>query len=72
QYSILAALTVDGYIAVQVTPESYDSLEFYMFVQEHVLPQMNPYPDEQSVLALDNCRIHHNEPLAELVAAAGC
>jgi transposase len=33
---------------------------------------MNPYPDACSVLVLDNCRIHHNEALVELVHAAGC
>ena len=33
---------------------------------------MNPFPDERSVLVLDNCRIHHNEALSELVHAAGC
>lgn len=32
---------------------------------------MNPYPAKRSVIVLDNCRIHHNEALAELVAAAG-
>lgn len=35
------------------------------------LPQMNPYPAEQSVLVLDNCRIHHNNAIVELVHAAG-
>lgn len=36
------------------------------------LPQMNPYPDFRSVLVLDNCRIHHNEALVDMVRAAGC
>jgi hypothetical protein len=35
------------------------------------LPQMNPYPAERSVLVLDNCRIHHNDAIVELVHAAG-
>ena len=35
------------------------------------LPQMNPFPAERSVLVLDNCRIHHNEALVELVMSAG-
>jgi transposase len=33
---------------------------------------MNPFPDERSVLVLDNCRIHHNEALTDFVHAAGC
>jgi hypothetical protein len=32
---------------------------------------MNPFPAERSVLVLDNCRIHHNDAIAELVQAAG-
>jgi len=33
---------------------------------------MKPYPDARSVLVLDNCRIHHNDALLDLVWAAGC
>ena len=32
---------------------------------------MNAYPAERSVLVLDNCRIHHNEALVDLVHSAG-
>src|SRR5882762_3954641 len=35
------------------------------------LPQMNPWPDNQSVLIVDNCRIHHNYALVDLVHSAG-
>ena len=87
RYSLVAALTVDGYIAAHAVPGSFDSIDFLEFVQEQVvclsftylsfadnpqLPQMNPYPDSCSVLVLDNCRIHHNEALVELIHAAGC
>ena len=32
---------------------------------------MNPFPAERSVLVLDNCRIHHNDAIVELVRSAG-
>ena len=32
---------------------------------------MNAFPAERSVLVLDNCRIHHNDVLVDLVKAAG-
>ena len=32
---------------------------------------MNPWPEEQSVIVMDNCRIHHNAKLVDLVNAAG-
>ena len=35
------------------------------------LLQMNPFPAEHLVLVLDNCQIHHNEALIELVMSAG-
>lgn len=71
RYSLLATMTVDGYLATHVVPGSYDSLEFYEFVQENVLPHLQPFPAERSILVLDNCRIHHNEALVQLVQSAG-
>jgi transposase len=89
RYSLVAAITTQGYIATRVIPGSYDSVEFFDFVAEQVvsqyylqsecfivqcslqLPQMNEYPGHRSILILDNCRIHHNAALVDLVNAAG-
>ncbi|KAF9470297.1 hypothetical protein BDN70DRAFT_764483, partial [Pholiota conissans] len=71
RYSLVAALSANGYIASDVVVGSFDSLNFLEFVQEKVLPQMNPYPAPRSVLVLDNCRIHHNEALINIIQAAG-
>ena len=35
------------------------------------LPQMNPYPQNKSVLILDNCAIHKSVALREVVEAKG-
>jgi hypothetical protein len=32
---------------------------------------MNPYPANRSILVMDNCRIHHNIELVDIVNAAG-
>jgi hypothetical protein len=32
---------------------------------------MNPFPAERSILVLDNCQIHHNDELVDLVRDAG-
>ena len=37
QYSLVAALTVDGYIASNVIPGSFDSMDFLEFIQEMVV-----------------------------------
>jgi hypothetical protein len=89
RFSLLAALTIEGYMAVRVVEGSFDAYEFWDFVQEEVvrvctylsvtltaheypkLINMNPYPDARSVLIMDNCNIHHNDALVDLVHAAG-
>ena len=37
RYSLVAALTVDGYIASHVIPGSFDSMDFLEFIQEEVV-----------------------------------
>lgn len=37
RYSLLAAMSVDGYIACEVVPGSFDSIEFLEFVQDKVV-----------------------------------
>jgi len=32
---------------------------------------MNPFPEPRSTLVLDNCHIHHNPALVDLVEGAG-
>ncbi|THU94097.1 hypothetical protein K435DRAFT_669111, partial [Dendrothele bispora CBS 962.96] len=71
RYSLVAAMSVKGYIATRVVEGSYDTAEFVDFIIEDVVPQMNAYPEEQSVLVLDNCRIHHCETLRDVLNAEG-
>jgi transposase len=40
----------------------------YNIIQQHYqAPQLNPYPGKQSVVILDNCSIHHDEDIHELI-----
>ncbi|KIO07409.1 hypothetical protein M404DRAFT_53791, partial [Pisolithus tinctorius Marx 270] len=70
QYSLVAAMTVDGYIAAEVVEGSYDCDLFCDFITQQLLPTMNPFPTERSVIVLDNCCIHHNEDLEAAVREA--
>lgn len=36
-YSLLAAMTTEGYISVDVVPGSYDTLSFFDFIAEQVV-----------------------------------
>ncbi|KAJ3924572.1 MAG: hypothetical protein NXY57DRAFT_858836, partial [Lentinula lateritia] len=65
QYSLVAAMSLEGYIAMQVVEGSLDSFEFFDFIIDEVLPQMKPFPDQHSVLVMDNCQIHHSDMLLE-------
>ncbi|PBK91806.1 hypothetical protein ARMGADRAFT_931596 [Armillaria gallica] len=67
QYSLIAAMSIDGYIAMRVQPGSFDSFGFFDFIIEDVLLLMNPYPEKQSVLVMDNCRIHHTNTLIDVL-----
>ncbi|KAJ4467503.1 hypothetical protein C8R41DRAFT_741756, partial [Lentinula lateritia] len=61
---LVAAMSLEGYIAVWVIEGSLDSFEFFDFIINE-LPQMKPFPDQHSVLVMDNCRIHHSDMLIE-------
>ncbi|KAF8169664.1 hypothetical protein BJ912DRAFT_912720 [Pholiota molesta] len=67
RYSLVAAMSQQGYIAAHIVPGSLDAFAFFDFIVEDVLPVMKPFPDENSVLIMDNCRIHHTETLQEVL-----
>jgi hypothetical protein len=87
RYSILAAITIDGYIGTRIVAGSVDGDEFFDFIVNDIvspdfgrcfdmltrlqLPQMNKFPNDRSVLILDNCAIHKSEYLREIIEAQG-
>ncbi|KAH7918421.1 hypothetical protein BV22DRAFT_979142, partial [Leucogyrophana mollusca] len=64
---IFPALSLDGYIALRVVKGAVNSIEFYDFVVNDVLPKMNRYPNARSVLIMDNCSIHKSDALCQAV-----
>ncbi|KAJ3503155.1 hypothetical protein NMY22_g18348 [Coprinellus aureogranulatus] len=67
RYSILPALTVDGIIALEIIEGSITKDIFLKFLREQVAPTLNPYPGKRSVVLLDNCSIHHDEDIRQLI-----
>ena len=65
RYSVLPALTMDGILYVHVTQGSFDGNLFQEFLTG-LLEVMNPYPQKNSVLVMDNCAIHHVDGVAEM------
>jgi hypothetical protein len=66
KYSILPALSLDGILDMVVIDGSMNKDVFMQFV-EGVLMEMNPFPGKNSVLVMDNARIHANEAVQALV-----
>lgn len=66
RYSILPVISLDGVLHLDILTRSWTADEFWPFV-EVLLGRMNPYPQKNSVLVLDNASAHHFEDLQELV-----
>jgi DDE superfamily endonuclease len=62
QYSvrwlILPAYSIHSYIVWDLLQGSYTAETFEIFIQEKVLPLCNPFSGPQSIIIIDNTRIH--------------
>ena len=83
RHSILPALTLHGIISLDVFEGFVNKDRFLSFLREQVVcifimhntrpervlqaPQLNPYPGKRSVVVLDNCSIHHDEEIRQLI-----
>jgi DDE superfamily endonuclease len=60
-YSVLPALTVDGYIACNVYQGAVNGATFKKFIED-LLPQCSRYPGPRSIIVMDNATIHNVSP----------
>jgi hypothetical protein len=69
-YSVLPALSLNGIIHVKIVENAFNMDSFNEFIME-LLDQMNPYDAEEhppnSVIILDNCRIHRSPEMIRTV-----
>jgi hypothetical protein len=68
RYSILPAISLDGVLHLDIMTRSWTSVEFRKYI-DTLLDQMNPFPQRNSVLIMDNATTHHFEGLREMVEA---
>ncbi|ODQ52480.1 hypothetical protein SAICODRAFT_42716, partial [Saitoella complicata NRRL Y-17804] len=59
RWSVLPALTTEGLKVLRIFQESFNADRFVEFIEEDLLPIIGPFPGPNSVIVLDNCRIHH-------------
>jgi len=56
----------DGIIAVDIIEGSYNTRRFARFI-DGLLGQMNPWPLPNSVIVMDNCRIHKCPEVLQMI-----
>jgi hypothetical protein len=67
RFSVLPALSLnDGIIHCDIIEGSFDTELFYTFI-DRLLDQMQPFPAPNSVIVMDNCRIHKHPAIVELI-----
>ncbi len=70
RWSILPAITIEGYISWDIYQGSIDGTRFNRFI-EQLLLLMNPWPGKYSVLVMDNHSTHHSETIREMCIERG-
>ncbi|KAG0142127.1 hypothetical protein CROQUDRAFT_28504, partial [Cronartium quercuum f. sp. fusiforme G11] len=58
RYSLLPAIGLHGILALTVREGSINRDRFENFLEFQLLPEMNAYPAEKSILVMDNAPIH--------------
>ena len=67
-YSLLPALSLDGIIWAKVVEGSFTSIRFQTFIEE-LLERMQPFPGPNSVIVMDNARIHKHPDIINTILA---
>lgn len=71
--SAIAAMSTNGLVAYDLVQGSVNGEMFLEFIQGKLVPEMLPYDGEnpQSILVMDNCSIHHVQPVLETLRLMG-
>lgn len=69
--SILAAFSHEGFIAWSHTPDTFTRQTFHNAFVETMLPHLQPWPMPNSIVIIDNARIHMYRQLEEAIQSRG-
>lgn len=70
RYSILPALSLShGVIYCDIIEGAFDTASFTKFIQG-LLGHMQPFPLQNSIIVMDNCRIHKDPEILDMIEAA--
>ncbi len=62
---------MSGMIECLIVEGSFNTKLFMAFIQD-LLEKMNPYPAPNSVIVMDNCSIHKDPRIREMIEAEVC
>jgi len=69
---LLPAYTIDGFLKHPlIIRGAVDGELFVEWLIHAVIPQMNPFPEERSILIIDNCSTHRVAAVQEVCDNAG-
>jgi hypothetical protein len=66
RYSLLPALSLDRMIFAQLIEGSFMT-DLFMNFMEGLLEHMNPFPNKNSVVVMDNAHIHRNPHIQNMI-----
>ncbi len=67
RFSVLPALSLtEGILHCDIIEGAFDADTFYTFI-DPLLDRMQPYPAPNSVVIMDNCRIHKSQTILDLI-----
>ncbi|CAE6457508.1 unnamed protein product [Rhizoctonia solani] len=66
RYSLVPALSLDGILALRIIEGPFKAESFKDFIRM-LLTRMNPYPGRNSVIIMDNARIHRQTDVLEMI-----
>ena len=67
----MAAMTADVTLAYELTTGTVNAQKFFDYLRGCVIPNMQPFPAQHSILVLDNCSIHHAHVVETLLHSLG-
>lgn len=69
--SLLAAMDKNGFQGWSTTSGTFTRTSFHQAFLQNILPLLNPYPLPNSIVIMDNARIHMYSQLEEAIATRG-
>ena len=62
RFTCVGSLNIEGFLYGELIPGGLNNSTFNRILSESIFPRVNPYPQRNSVLILDNCRAHNINP----------